>query len=120
VPVDVLDRRLVPPRDLVPGPPEHCGDLVPLCRARSPAAEDNGQHALFVEPGTLGQLLGVQAVLQAEIADGLEFVHRSRSVRPPRQGLRPNCGPWPYTCATGLTWPHAISPTSTPSAAASR
>src|SRR5439155_20487048 len=46
--VDVLDRRLVAPGDLIARDPENFGDLVTFRRARRPAAQKDGQDALLI------------------------------------------------------------------------
>src|SRR5262245_13764245 len=99
--VDVLDGRLVPPHDPLARQAEHLRDAVAVLRARRPAAQHDRQDAVLVHAGPLGQLPRVEAVLATQLIDTLEAL----SHRCLLYGLRPNCGPWPYTCDTWATWP---------------
>ena len=47
--VNVLDRRRVPPDDLIACQVKYGSDPVALDGAGSPAAQDDGQHALLIE-----------------------------------------------------------------------
>src|SRR6266446_5161045 len=79
--VDVLNGRAVPPRDLLAGEAKDRGDLVALGGTRRPAAQHDGQHALLVQPGALGQLLVVELVGFAEVVDASGGIHFRDSCR---------------------------------------
>src|SRR5688500_8367718 len=65
--VEVLDGRLVAPGDLVARQAEDGGDAVAVLGAGRPAAQDDGDDALLVHAGQLGQLPGVEAALGAQL-----------------------------------------------------
>src|SRR5262245_29970053 len=75
VAVQVLHRRLVPPGDLVLAQAEGGGDPVALRRARRPAPLDDRPHPPRVQPAPLGELPVVEAVLAAQLRDGLARFH---------------------------------------------
>ena len=71
VAVEMLDRRLVPPGDLVDRHAQRGGDFLPLRGAWRPAAEDNRQRATFLQPTALGKLVDVDLLIAAKVGDGL-------------------------------------------------
>src|SRR6516165_6550892 len=98
--INMLNRRLVSPRNLIARQAEYCCDFIPFARARRPAAEHNGQDALLLQARLFGELAVIQLMLSAQFIDAFGCVHN--------QGLLPNWGPWPYTWAIGFLWPQAI------------
>ena len=70
--IDVLDRRLVAPGDLLAREAEDTGDRVPLLRARRPAAEDDRQYSQFIQAGALRELLRAE-LLDDDRRTGLRF-----------------------------------------------
>jgi hypothetical protein len=54
--VEVFDRGLVSPRDLIDGHVEHGGDFLPFGGRGGPAAEGDRRHPEFIEAGAFGQL----------------------------------------------------------------
>ena len=71
VSVNVLDRRLVAPRDLLAGQTEHCRDLVALVRARRPSAEHDRRDPRLIQPGPFGELCDAGPSLDAQLIDVL-------------------------------------------------
>src|SRR5439155_24913853 len=74
-PVDVLDRRLMAPGNLVARDAEDRGNLVALRRARGPAAQDDGQDALLVQSRAFRQLLVVDPLFLAQLLHALGGLH---------------------------------------------
>ena len=56
MPVEVFDRGLVSPRDLIDGHVEHAGDFLSFVGRGGPAAEGDRRHSRFIEAGAFGQL----------------------------------------------------------------
>ena len=84
--IQMLNRRFVPPSDLVDRHVEHAGDLLALRGAWRPAAKDDGQRAAFFQPATLGELADVQMVIAAQVSDSLG--HRRRGAGSQKRGVR--------------------------------
>src|SRR5262249_50874478 len=76
VAVDVLNRRLVPPSDLVPGQAENRSHAITLGRAWRPAAQDNRQNALLIQARFLRELAVVNLPLDAQFFDTAKRFHR--------------------------------------------
>src|SRR5262245_2132283 len=113
----MLNRRFVPPGAVVARNAEDGGDGVTVCGTGRPAAKADRCHPLLCDARSLGKRPPIELVLDQTLGDVLRFGHEHI---PPDQGLRPTCGPWPYMCSTGATWPQAICSAATPSAVASR
>jgi hypothetical protein len=77
MPIEMLDWRFVPPRDLVDWHVEHGGDFLPLGRAWRPAAENDCERAAFLEPAALRKLRHIDLMFPAQVGDGLG--HRAGS-----------------------------------------
>src|SRR5207248_3995571 len=100
VAIEVLDGGLVAPGDLVARPAEDRRDAVALLRAGRPPAQRDREDPLLIHTRALGQLPGVEPVLDAELLDRPGRIRHDDSPPPrwaaavgPTQGLRPNCGP---------------------------
>lgn len=70
VAVDVLDRSLVSPGDLVDGDIEDLSNPFAFPRAGSPAAHRNGQYAALLELTLCGEFGDRDFPLFAEVSDG--------------------------------------------------
>jgi hypothetical protein len=66
----VLNRRFVPPRNLITRQSKRRSDPIALCRARRPPAKYDRQYALLVQPGPFGEFGRVEGVLATEFFDG--------------------------------------------------
>jgi len=84
VSIDVLDRRLVPPGDLIDGQIEHAGDLFAFGRAGCPAGHENGGHTAFIKPGLLDKLRKSDVFRLTQFGDA--FNHFFRPLRRPGVG----------------------------------
>src|SRR5262245_7252274 len=73
--IDVLDRRLVSPQDLLARQAEHGRHLVAFLGTRRPAAQHDGQHARFIQAGFFRQLFDVDLVLRAQLIHSLWRFH---------------------------------------------
>jgi len=113
MPVDVLNGRLVTPHDLLARQPKNSSNTIPLGWTRRPAPQRDRQGPLFIQPAAFGELAKGHAVLLTQFGNGL--LHDGIP-----QGVRPNCGPWPYRCETGLACPKESSSIGTFRAAAIR
>src|SRR5947208_16945576 len=67
--VEVLDRGLVTPGDLIAREAEDRRDPIALQRARRPPAQYDRRHSLLVHVRALGKLSGVDPALDAELLD---------------------------------------------------
>ena len=74
--VNVLDRRLVAPGELLARQTEDGGNRVAIFRARCPAAHDDRQDALLIDAAPLRKLPDVEALFVTELDDVLkDFSH---------------------------------------------
>src|SRR5205807_8900606 len=96
----MLDRRFMAPANLIAHGTQDGGHLVTLCRARGPAAQDDGQDALLIQPRAFREFLIVDTFFLAQLLDALGGLHdcylsdRGKTKKQ-FQGLLPNWGPWP-------------------------
>src|SRR5262249_13501129 len=90
VTVDVLNRRLVSPGDLIARQPEDARHLVSFAGARGPPAEQDRQHALLVQPRLLRELLAIELMLAREVGDIPVLVHHKLLCEAPRTQSRFN------------------------------
>jgi hypothetical protein len=69
VTVDVLNRRRMTPDDLLARQIEDSRNTVTLDRAGRPSAQNDGQHALFIEAGPSREFFGGNLVLLTQFGD---------------------------------------------------
>src|SRR5260370_20983636 len=86
----MLAGGLVCPEDLVARQSEDRGNAVALVRARRPSAQHDCRHARLVQARQLGELLGVETALGAELieASGIVVGHGSTLHETERDGAR--------------------------------
>src|SRR5262245_3071373 len=72
--VDVLDRGLVAPDDVLSRQAEHLRERVPVFGTGCPSTLNDGRDAMLIDAGAFSELAGVEATFETELFDGCEFL----------------------------------------------